>query len=185
MRDTTQARQDRRFRESLEKRSIDEGRVDVAGSLNRLAVQDGIQQSAGDILTKLRAAAQGRRRTVNDLNSKHDAYLAKSAFNRPHPSSLARAEADFRPRPSQERDTEGTDPPYRERFVTPVIEGRTYDRVKDADGSMRADGRTRADKWDGQGGRNLGLKEMAEELRLTVEQMRALATARVVASRYF
>jgi hypothetical protein len=69
--------------------------------------------------------------------------------------------------------------------VTPIAEGRTYDRVKDADGSMRADRRTMRDKWDGQGGRDLGLKEMAAELRLTVEQMRALTVAQVVASRYF
>ena len=35
--------------------------------------------------------------------------------------------------------------------MTPVIEGQTYDRVKDADGSMDADRQTRASHFEGQG----------------------------------
>jgi hypothetical protein len=52
MRDTTQARQDRRFRESLEKASIDEGRANPVDALNKLAIQDGIQQSAEAVLVE-------------------------------------------------------------------------------------------------------------------------------------
>jgi hypothetical protein len=37
--------------------------------------------------------------------------------------------------------------------VTPLAEGKTYDRVKDAGGAMDADARTRASHFGGQGER--------------------------------
>jgi hypothetical protein len=175
----TQSQQDRAFRERLEKRSIDEGRADVAGSLNRLSAKDGVQKSAGLVLVALRASAQGRKREVGDLNAKHSEFMAKAASeasNRLHP--LDRTAASFRPQPSQAPDREGEDPAYGDRYVSPLRAGK----VRDEAGSMRGGSR---DHWDDQGGRFLGAREFKEKLRLSPEQMRALAIAVTAASRYF
>jgi hypothetical protein len=181
MKDLTQAQQDRRFRKALEARSIDQGRADVAGSLNRLAVQDGMQQSAGVILSKLRLAAQGRRRTVGDTNARHDAMLAKAVlvekFNRLHPLARRTPASPTSDIPVGERDD------ARDDRIGPDL--RDHVRVTDAGGRMDADARTRESHFAGQGGRELGAREFKADLNLSVEQMRALATALVTHSRYF
>ena len=58
-------------------------------------------------------------------------------------------------------------------------------RVRDADGGMDADSATRERLFGGQGGKELGPREFKAELNLSVEQMRALATALVTHNRYF
>jgi hypothetical protein len=186
MRDFTA--EDKAQRARLEKQASVGDRANVVGNINRVSVDDTLfQRSAVAVLTRFPAGAQGRRRTVGEMNARHDAYLAKSErLDRLHPSSqLARAEASFRPQPSQDPDREGDDPASRERFVTPLREGETYDRVMDADGSMDADARTRASHFAGQGVKDLSLADMKERLILSLEQMRALSFAKLASSRYW
>jgi hypothetical protein len=68
-------REDRKFRESLERRSIGEGRADPVAALNKLAGQDAVARVASDVLMKLRASAQGRASTVAGMNARPPARL--------------------------------------------------------------------------------------------------------------
>jgi hypothetical protein len=86
MKDFTQ--EDKAMRKQLEARSINEGRANVADSLNKLAAGDAFQRVAEDALMALRSGAQGRARTVNDLNARHDALLARAAVDASYVSPL-------------------------------------------------------------------------------------------------
>ena len=68
-----------------------------------------------------------------------------------------------------------------ERFVTPLIEGESYHSVKDADGSMSADARTRRDHFAS--GQVEPIEAGAEVL--TVAQMRTIAGVKARNSRYW
>ena len=108
-------KQDREQRDRLQKHAgVGERRANIVSILNGVSENDVIiQRSAGDVLTGLRNAAQGRARTVRDMNAKHD-FLLKSG------------------RIAAEPDLVGNDPPYRERFVSEL----RATRVRDAAGAM-------------------------------------------------
>jgi hypothetical protein len=167
-------KEDRKHRERLEAQSVPMARADRVASLNRLAAGDVLQRSAAAVLTGLRNSAQGRARVINDLNARHDAALAKGvaaeAFNRLHP--LSRAAADFRPRPEQEPDSEGTDAAKDERYVSPLRAAK----VPGAEGRIEGGGRHYEPK---------GEPSSIEPEFLTVEQMRVIAGVKALASRYF
>jgi hypothetical protein len=76
-----QSQEDRKFREMLERRSIDEGRADPIDALNRLAAGDALRRADSVVLTALRSGAQGRARTVADTNARHDEMLARAAVD--------------------------------------------------------------------------------------------------------
>ena len=169
-----QSKEDRKHRERLERQSISEGRADLVGSLNKLASGDILQRAASDVLSGLRAAAQGRARTVGDLNARHDAFLAKAAneaLSRTHP--LDRAAADFTPQPKQDTSEEGGDPAKDERYVSPLRAAK----VPGAEGGVKGGARGYEPKGDGP-------KPIEPEF-LTVEQMRVIAGVKALASRYF
>jgi hypothetical protein len=177
------SREDRRQRERLEKQASVGERLNVVGLLNGVGMDDAVhQRSAADVLTKFRNAAQSRARTIASLNARHDAYLAKAAlvekFNRLHPLLQRRTPASpTSDIPVGERDD------ARDDRIGPDL--RDHVRVTDAGGSMDADARTRESHFAGQGGKELGAREFKAELNLSIEQMRALATALVTHSRYF
>jgi hypothetical protein len=173
--------EDRRHRERLEKQSISEGRADVAGALNRLASGDAQGMPGVAAYLLLQAAQRTHGRHIAKLNKAHDRAMAAGKFNRLHPNSeLARRLVPASPTsdiPISEQDDARRD------RIGPNL--RDYVPVRDASGGMDSDAQTRRELFSGQGGRELGVGQMAETLRLTVEQMRALAVAQVVASRYF
>ena len=63
--------------------------------------------------------------------------------------------------------------------MTRLVEGETYDRVRDAPGSMGADARTGADHFAD------GRASPVEPEWLTVESMRVIAGVKALNSRYF
>jgi len=154
MRDYT--KEDRQHRERLEKNSSAGVRANVVDALNRIGENDDVQRSAADVLLGLRKAAQGRARTVREMNARHDALQRGSNF-----------------------ETWQDDPGQRE--PSRFDQGEQFDptltagRISDAAGSMATDARTR-DHWDGQG---------VHPQTLSLEQMRSLAAAQVMARRYW
>lgn len=161
-------KEDKAQRARLEKQASVGERDDIVGRLNHVTFADAVfQRSAGDMLSSFRASAQGHRRTVNDLNARHDVMMAKAAveaFNRMDPIKRAVA-SGFRAQPKQAPDTEGDDAAIDERYVSPL----RASKVPGAEGSMNADAQTRREY----------------EPRITVEGMRAIAIAKAWSSRYW
>jgi hypothetical protein len=127
---------------------VDRGgqRFDLVGNLNRMVSDDTAKAMPGVAAYLLLMEMQAHHgQHVRRLNKAH-ARFEKMEFNRIAPRS--------------------------EPYVTPL----RASRVRDADGTMRtADRRGHADHWSGQGGRFLDEERMKEQLRLSPEQMRALA----------
>ena len=69
--------------------------------------------------------------------------------------------------------------------MTPLIEGRTYIRVKDADGAMHGARSTEDGSNDGSDHWASGRVTPIEPEWLTVEQMRVIAGVKAMHSRYF
>ena len=123
---------DKAQREALEKANhgaTNAPRMDLVGWLNG-QVRAGTGPEA---ITKLRDKYQypGGYRSADRHNQSHERFAKSADFNRLHPGSLRRAAAE---RPRNDFDNAAD-----ERYVTPLT--GTYERVRDARGSVRGDNR--------------------------------------------
>lgn len=143
MRDYTS--EDKAMRKRLESRSHAGTRADIAGILNKIAAGDASNARVGlSSYLLLMMASQAHSQEVKALNKAHD----RGGFNRLHPDS---------------------------RMQRRVAASQSYvpelraEQVRDAEGRMVSDARTKADF----------------EPRLTVEAMAKLAIALTIANRYW
>ena len=163
--------EDRRHRERLERSASVGERANRVGALNRASEDNQVlQRGAAGVLAGLREGAQGRARTVNSMNSRHSAWLARSERN-----------GGFDVEPDSNFDHSASDPGNEDdsRFEhgEPYAPDLRAGRVRDADGSMAADAGTCASHWDNQGIHG-GVPESAHRRRDAV-----IAAARARASR--
>jgi hypothetical protein len=119
-------KQDRKFRESLERRSIDEGRANITEALNKVAAGDALGQPGLSAYLLLQAAQRTHGQEIRRLNKAHDAYLAKARGA------------------TQDRSDPGPDPAYSDSF-TPKLKA---DKVP-AEGSIKGNAREYEPKGDG------------------------------------
>jgi hypothetical protein len=149
--------EDRRQRERLERNTGAGTRVNMAAQVNALAKGRAGREmpglSAYGVIRLLQSNGAAEAREARRHNRAHDAYLARA----------------FDPPPEPDRNIPGDDPPYDDRYVTPIVEGRTYVSVGEG-GTTGVSGSARA---------------MYEPEGISVEGMRALALAKAAASRYW
>jgi len=170
----------------------------VVGRLNAVSENDRvIQRSAGDVLSGLRNLAQGRSRTVGDMNARHDACLRRSTTAAPVQAGASYGDSRslddrrgpsgsrFNFRPSDPGNRRGSRFEWGERFDPP----RRVPRIRDVEGALHGDGRDDGDTGD----RNSGSDHWADgKVRpieagievLTTEQLRVLAEVKSRQSRY-
>ena len=157
-REAAQCNADRAQRARLEGQSPSAARLGLVNILNGVSDQRAVRELPGMIaLEGIRKQQQLGRKTGAD----HNRTLAKleseaATFNRLHPSRLERAggsDGSFHEAPSNFNF--GSDPGNRdssrflhgERFDPP----RRVPKIRDSDGGMDSDARTRADHWNDQG----------------------------------
>ena len=179
------ALEDRRVRERLERSSPrGERRADIVGCLNRVSEDDTVlRHGAEGILLGLRNAAQGRARTVGDMNARHDDWLRRSTTAMPVNAGASFGEARLSPErrgPSGSRfEIQPGDPgsrPSRFSWNDKTDPPRRVPQVRDADGNMRGARSTEdgsndgSDHWQNQGVHNLGSYGYEGEV-LSIEDM--------------
>jgi hypothetical protein len=149
------AKEDRKQRDKLERASRRGERADVVGTINKMVGQHAAREMPG-------LGAYGVIRLLQD-NGAHARKV------RQHNAAFEKMLADGASGKAAERSAGD------ERY-TPKLEA---DQVRDADGSMDADARTRADHFGGQGVHPI------EPEWLTVEQLRVIAGVKALNSRYW
>ena len=162
-------------RDRLEKGSPSSARRNFAGMLNEL-----VRDAAGRELPGLAALAEIRKGQKYGYKTAADHNRAHERFERLHPG-LARVT-------NVPRDPTWSEPGYqsyipgtsvtpgagdrdarRERYVPPATAGR----VRDADGSLRSDARTRRDHWPSGEAEAIEAEWLLNEARRLIEAVRA------------
>ena len=139
-------------------------RVDIVGRLNAVARADAAGlRPAVERLGAIRKAQEKARFKAAESNYGYQQFekLAEEVFDRLHPGSLRRAAAE---RPRNVFDN------Y-QRYVTPLT--GAYERVRDADGSLRSDARTRRDHWPSGEVGDIKAEFLLEAARLLIEAVRS------------
>jgi len=167
-REQDQAEDDRHTRDQLERQSpkMVTSRVDIVGRLNAVARADAAGlRPAVERLGAIRKAQEKARFKAAESNYGYQRFekLAEEVFDRLHPGSLRWAAAE---RPRNDFDNAAD-----QRYVTPLT--GAYERVRDADGSLRSDARTRRDHWPSGEVGDIKAEFLLEAARLLIEAVRS------------
>ena len=159
-REQDQAEDDRHTRDQLERQSpkMVTSRVDIVGRLNAVARADAAGlRPAVERLNAIRKAQEKAGRHAVESNHGYQQFekLAEEVFDRLHPGSLRRAAAE---RPRNDFDNAAD-----QRYVC----------VRDADGSLRSDARTRRDHWPSGEVGDIKAEFLLEAARLLIEAVRS------------
>ena len=186
------ANEDRKVRERLERNSIQGPRANRVGDLNKAVAAHAERElpvlAAIGLLRVRQSGEAARSREARQHNRAHDDWLRRTAA----PIQGAKgctSDAVLSPERRQEPrrrvaaerpDFANQDDARDERFVTPIREGETYNRLRDPDGAFDGGGSTEdgvndgSDHWKNQGVHDLGPYGYGGDV-LSHEDMRHLA----------